>query len=412
MAKIAPFRALRPADGLADRVASRPYDVLDRTEARSDAAGNPDSFLHITRSEIDLPDSTDPYDPTVYLQARQNLESFISRGSLVRDPVESYYVYQLHMPGSADTSPDRDQTGLICVSSLDDYDSGIIRKHELTRPDKELDRIRHIEATGAQTGNVFLAYPPDPEIRNLLSSWKSTHRPLADFVAGDKIRHAIWALDEPRTVRQITDRFAQDVPHTYIADGHHRAASAAKVRKAGQGGDFFLTTLFPSDELHILDYNRLVKDLNGMTPLEFLNGLESHFYVGKVGKAFSPAQVHEFGLYLAGSWYRLLAKSGAYSEEDLVDQLDVAILQHQVLDQLLSIKDPRTDKRIEFVGGIRGLEFLEGRVNSGEMKLAFSLHPVSIDQLFAIADRGEVMPPKSTWFEPKLRDGLATHLIH
>jgi uncharacterized protein (DUF1015 family) len=406
MATITPFRALRPEPSLAPRVASRPYDVLNSKEAREEAAGNDASFLHITKSEIDLPETVDIHSRQVYEKARQNLDSFIKKGVLLREAKPCYYIYRLIMNG-------RSQTGLVCASSVDDYERGIIKRHELTRPDKEADRINHMKTIGAQTGNVFLAYRNVVAIDTLIDNWKQAHAPLYDFVADDGIGHTVWVIDEDGAIRAISDLFASQVPFTYIADGHHRAASAAKVRAAlgtaatTEAGSF-LTTLFPSGELRILDYNRLVHDLNGATVAEFLNSLQKEFLVGKVDKAFSPDQLHQFGLYVDGSWYKLVARDGSYTA-DPIGVLDVTILQKNVLDKLLAIKDPRTDKRVDFVGGIRGLAELEKRVDSGEMAAAFSLYPVSIRQLFDIADSGEVMPPKSTWFEPKLRDGLLTH---
>ena len=408
MATIIPFRALRPEPSLAAKLASRPYDVLNSSEARQEANGNPMSFLHITKSEIDLPENMDTHSQEVYDKAKENLQSFIQQHFLIQEEKPCYYIYRLIMNG-------RSQTGLVTVSSVDDYEKDIIRKHELTRPDKEADRINHMKTIGAQTGNVFLAYKNVTAIDKLIEDWKSTHAPVYDFVADDGISHTIWIVDNDETIQTISRLFATDVPFTYIADGHHRAASAAKVRKAlgdraSDESAYFLTTLFPSEELHILDYNRLVKDLNGATAGAFLNGLQKDFLVGKVDSAFAPAQLHQFGMYLEGNWYKLVAKEGTYSN-DPIGVLDVSILQKNILDRMLGIKDPRTDKRIDFVGGIRGLVELEKRVDSGEMRAAFSLYPVSIEQLFAIADSGNVMPPKSTWFEPKLRDGLLTNLI-
>ncbi|MDP4150222.1 MAG: DUF1015 family protein [Bacteroidota bacterium] len=406
MATITPFPALRPDPSLAPRLASPPYDVLNSREAREEAAGNDASFLHITKSEIDLPETVDIHSQEVYDKARQNLDSFIKKGFLLREAKPCYYIYRLVMNG-------RSQTGLVCASSVDDYEKGIIRRHELTRPDKEADRINHMKTIGAQTGNVLLAYRNVAAIDALTDNWKQNHAPVYDFTAGDGIGHTIWVVDDATTISSISDLFASQVPFTYIADGHHRAASAAKVRNAlgtsaTKEAGFFLTTLFPAGELQIFDYNRLVHDLNGATVNEFLNGLQKEFLVGKVDKAFSPDQLHQFGLYVGGNWYKLVAREGSYSS-DPIGVLDVTILQKNVLDKLLAIKDPRTDKRIDFVGGIRGLAELEKRVDSGEMAAAFSLYPVSIRQLFDIADSGEVMPPKSTWFEPKLRDGLLTH---
>ena len=408
MATIVPFQALRPVPELASQVASPPYDVVNSHEAREQAADNPYSFLHVTKSEIDLPLNIDIHSPEVYEKSKENLQSFIEKGVLIEEDKPCYYIYRLVMNGKS-------QTGLVAGSSVDDYEKGIIRKHELTRPEKEKDRIDHMKAIRAQTGNVFLAYKEVAAISRLVEEWKGGHGPMYDFVAVDGIRHTVWRVDDEKTIATISGLFAREVPFTYIADGHHRAASAAKVRKAlgsesSVASDYFLTTLFPSSELHILDYNRLVRDLNGHSLEELVDGLQRDFFVGRVDKAFSPGGLHEFGMYVEGGWYKLVAREGTY-RADPIGVLDVTILQKNILDRLLSIKDPRTDKRIEFVGGIRGLAELEKRVNSGEMKAAFSLYPVSIQQLFDIADSGQVMPPKSTWFEPKLRDGLLTHLI-
>ena len=409
MSTIVPFQALRPDPQFASQVASKPYDVLNSHEAREEAADNPYSFLHITKSEIDLPPNVDTHSQEVYDKAKENLQSFIEKGILIEEDKPCYYIYQLVMNG-------RSQTGLVCGSSVDDYEKGIIKKHELTRPDKEADRIHHMQTIRAQTGNVFLAYNSISAIDDVIESWKRDHAPVYNFVADDGIGHTVWVVDDEGTTKAITALFAREVPFTYIADGHHRAASAAKVRtalgkEASSEADYFLTTLFPSEQLQIMDYNRLVHDLNGLTVEEFTyHLLQKEFFVGKVEKAFQPQQLHEFGMYLDGGWYKLVAKEGTFTS-DPIGVLDVTILQKNILDKLLAIKDPRTDKRIDFVGGIRGLQELERRVNSGEMKVAFSLYPVSIQQLFDIADSGQVMPPKSTWFEPKLRDGLLTHLI-
>lgn len=408
MSKIVPFQALRPEPQFAAAVASKPYDVLNSHEAREEAADNPSSFLHITKSEIDLPLNVDIHSQEVYDKAKENLQSFIEKGILIDEDTPSYYIYRLVMNG-------REQTGLVCASSVDDYEKGTIKKHELTRPDKEADRIHHMTTIRAQTGNVFLAYKNVSAIDDLIESWKRENAPLYDFTAPDGIGHTIWVVNDPGSIQAITALFAGEVPCTYIADGHHRAASAAKVRKAlgaaaSEAAGYFLTTLFPADQLRIMDYNRLVHDLNGKTVEEFTDSLQKEFFIGKVDHAFQPQQLHEFGMYVDGNWYKLVAKEGTYSS-DPIGVLDVTILQKNILDKLLAIKDPRTDKRIDFVGGIRGLGELERRVDNGEMKAAFSLYPVSLDQLFDIADSGEIMPPKSTWFEPKLRDGLLTHLI-
>jgi uncharacterized protein (DUF1015 family) len=410
MAKILPFRALRPTASLASQVASRPYDVLNSEEAYAEAANNPNSFLRITKSEIDLPSGSDIHSPQVYEKAKENLQDFIDKGILFREEKPCYYIYQLVMNG-------RSQTGLVCASSVDDYEKDIIKKHEFTRPEKEQDRINHIKTSGAQTGNVFLAYRNVSAIDAIIELWKKSHSPEYDFLADDKISHTIWVVNDEKTIESISQLFATKVPFTYIADGHHRAASAAKVRKAlgkkaPEAASYFLTTLFPAAELAILDYNRVVKDLNGQDPEELISYLHDDFDVTTMGnEAYKPEQLHDFGMYLNKKWYKLTAREDSYSD-DPIGVLDVTILSQNVLAKLLGIKDQRTDKRIDFVGGIRGLGELEKRVNSGEMAVAFSLYPVSIQQLFDIADTGEVMPPKSTWFEPKLRDGLLTHLIY
>ena len=407
MVTIAPFKALRPAAEMAKQVASRPYDVLNSKEAKTEAQGNNVSFLHITKSEIDLPETTDVHAAEVYVTAKENLDAFISRKILFRESKPCYYIYELTMNGKS-------QTGLVCGSSVDDYGNDLVKKHEFTRPEKELDRINHIKTTGAQTGNVFLAYRNVAEVDALISKWKEKS-PVYNFTADDGIQHTVWIVNDDDTIEKISALFKEKVPHTYIADGHHRAASAAKVRaalgnEAPEGANIFLTTLFPADQLYIMDYNRVVTDLNGLTEEALLAAVKKNFTVEKADKAFSPAKLHEFGMYINKQWYRLTAHEGSYTE-DPIGVLDVSILQNNLLDPVLGIKDQRTDKRIDFIGGIRGLHELEKRVNSGEMAVAFSLHPVTIQQLFDIADSGNVMPPKSTWFEPKLRDGLLTHLI-
>ncbi|MBI2272412.1 MAG: DUF1015 domain-containing protein [Chitinophagaceae bacterium] len=410
MASIRPFKALRPQAQLAKQVASRPYDVLSSAEAKTEAQGNHSSFLHITKSEIDLPDTVDVHDAAVYEQAKENLAAFIQRDILFRESKECYYIYQLVMNGRA-------QTGLVCVSSVDDYENDIIKKHEFTRPEKEQDRINHIKTSGAQTGNVFLAYRNHDGIDAIINNWKETKSAVYDFVADDGIQHTIWIVNNDTVADEITAIFEKEIPCTYIADGHHRAASAAKVRKslgetATAGADYFLTTLFPSNQLYIMDYNRLVKDLNGLSPAALIKELSKQFTVELfTSGAYRPETLHTFGMYLDKNWYKLSSKPGTFTN-DPIGVLDVTILSNNILDKLLGIKDQRTDKRIDFVGGIRGLGELEQRVDSGEMAAAFSLYPVTIDQLFDIADSGNVMPPKSTWFEPKLRDGLLTHLIY
>jgi uncharacterized protein (DUF1015 family) len=406
MASIQPFRALRPQPEIAGQLASRPYDVLNSEEARAEAAGNPISFLHVTKSEIDLPAEIDTHSQQVYEQAKENLQRFINEGVLMQENKPCYYIYQLIMNG-------RSQTGLVGVSSVQDYQQNIIKKHEFTRPEKEKDRIDHMLTIEAQTGNVFIAYRDVMEINAIINGWKNTNKPVYDFTATDGIQHTIWIVDRDLVVNSITRLFETQVPFTYIADGHHRAASAAKVSKELPGSSsaaYFLTTVFPSSQLAILDYNRVVKDLDGLKPEKFLAMLQDDFYITLSPEPVKPAQLHEFGMYLQGQWYILVARPGTYTN-DPIGVLDVTILSNNILEKLLGVKDQRTDKRIDFIGGIRGLGELEKRVKSGEMKVAFSLYPVTIDQLFDIADSGNVMPPKSTWFEPKLRDGLLTHLL-
>lgn len=406
MAIIKPFSALRPGPGQAAQVASRPYDVLNSEEARTEAAGNPDSFLHVTKSEIDLPAGVDIHSQEVYDKAKENLQALIGRGILQQEEKPCYYIYQLVMNG-------RSQTGLVCLSAVQDYFDDVIKKHEFTRPEKEKDRIDHMRTIEAQTGNVFLAYRDVMEVNALISGWKMSNKPVYDFTASDGIQHTIWVVDREIVVSSITQLFNTRVPFTYIADGHHRAASAAKVSKMMPGSteaNYFLTTIFPASQLAILDYNRVVKDLNGLNPSKLISRLQDDFFITLSPEPVKPSQLHEFGMYLSGQWYILVSRKGTYTT-DPIGVLDVTILSNNILDKILGIEDQRTDKRIDFVGGIRGLKELEKRVDSGEMQVAFSLYPVTIEQLFDIADSGNVMPPKSTWFEPKLRDGLLTHLI-
>jgi uncharacterized protein (DUF1015 family) len=410
MATIVPFKALRPQAQFAKQVASRPYDVLNAREAKEEARGNPYSFLHITKPEIDLPEDMNSYAPEVYEKAKENLQAYMQRDVLFRENKSCYYIYRLIMNG-------RSQTGLVCGSSVKDYESDVIKKHEFTRPEKEQDRINHIRITGAQTGNVFLAYRDVEEVNGLIEKWKQEKSPIYDFVAEDGVQHSVWIVNDDETIKTISALFKKKVPQTYIADGHHRAASAAKVKEAlgkeaTPGSMYFLTTLFPAGELEIMDYNRVVKDLNGLSVTQLLEALQPHFHCELKGsEPCKPAGLHEFGMYVDGNWYLLTAKEGSWTT-DPIGVLDVSILSEKVLDPLLGIKDQRTDKRIDFVGGIRGLQELQKRVDSGEMQIAFSLYPVTMEQLFDIADSGNVMPPKSTWFEPKLRDGLLTHLIY
>lgn len=406
MARIKPFKSIRPRKELAEKVASKPYDVLNSQEAKTEAAGNEYSFLRITKSEIDLPDGIDTHSQEVYDKAKSNLEFLIQNGTLFSEEKPCYYIYQLVMNGKS-------QTGLVCVSSIEDYFNDVIKKHELTRPEKEKDRIDHMLTIRAQTGNVFMAYRDVMEINALINGWKAKNSPEYDFIASDGVKHTVWVIHRDDVINSITNLFATKVPNTYIADGHHRAASAAKVSTQLPDSDaakFFLTTIFPESQLAILDYNRVVKDLNDLTTEEFIGALQEDFMITYSPEPVKPAVMHEFGMYLEDEWYILTAREGTY-RNDPIGVLDVTILQKNVLDKILDIEDPRTDARVDFVGGIRGLGELEKRVKSGEMSAAFSLFPVTIDQLFAIADSGKVMPPKSTWFEPKLRDGLLTHLL-
>ena len=414
MVTISPFKALRPEAQYAKLVASKPYDVLSSKEAKTEAQGNPYSFLHITKSEIDLPENTDVYSQQVYDKAKENLDAFISRNVLFKENKSCYYIYQLVMPDKYDRENDHVQTGLVCCSSITDYENGIIKKHEFTRPEKEQDRINHIKTTGAQTGNVFLAYKNVREIDEVIDKWKKERSAVYIFISEDIIQHAIWIINDEATITKITTLFKEKVECTYIADGHHRAASAAKAK--GFFGDdktdanYFLTTLFPSNQVKIMEYNRVIKDLNGLSVNDFLQKVNEKFFVEKSEKAFLPDQPHSFGMYIDKMWFKLIAKENTYNNDPL-GVLDITILQNNLLQPVLGIGDQRTDKRIDFIGGIRGLAELENRVNSGEMAIAFSFYPVSVQQLFDIADSGNVMPPKSTWFEPKLRDGLLTHLI-
>ncbi len=406
MSIIKPFKALRPNLEFASQVASKPYDVLNSVEARTEAKDNSYSFLHITKAEIDLPENIDVYSSAVYEKAKENLQGFILENILFSEEKSCYYIYQLVMNGKS-------QSGLVCVSSVDDYFNDVIKKHEFTRPDKEQDRINHMKTIKAQTGNLFLAYRDITEVNALINGWKATQKPVYDFTASDSVQHTLWIIDRDIVINSITQLFATKVPNTYIADGHHRAASAAKVSKEFPGNEnakYFLTTIFPASQLNILDYNRLVKDLNGYNTDDFISALQDDFMITLSPEPVKPAQLHEMGMYLEGKWYILTARKGTF-ETDPIGVLDISVLSENILKKLLGIKDQRTDKRIDFVGGIRGLNELEKRVNSGEMKIAFSLFPVSIEQLFDIADSGNVMPPKSTWFEPKLRDGLLTHLL-
>ncbi|CAB1368076.1 DUF1015 domain-containing protein [Denitratisoma oestradiolicum] len=405
MSLIKPFRGLRPTAGRAADVAAPPYDVLSSEEARVRAAGKPWSFLHISKPEIDLPPETDPYAPEVYAKAAENLGKMIQAGVLAQDDGECYYAYRLTMGKHV-------QTGLVAAACVTDYDSNRIRKHEFTRPDKEDDRVRQIEALNAQTGPVLLAYPGSARADDLLAR-ASAGTPDADVTADDGIRHTLWVVRDAELIAAIGAAF--DAMHAlYIADGHHRSAAASRVAaargRAGSSG-YFLAVIFPHHEMKIMDYNRVVKDLNGLSETDFLARLTGAFKVEAAPAAVHPAQPGEFGLYLPGRWLRLTIKPELIPATDPVARLDVSLLSDHLLGPVLGIADLRRDKRIDFVGGIRGLGELEKRVNSGEMAVAFALHPTRMEDLMAVADAGEVMPPKSTWFEPKLADGLVSHVL-
>jgi uncharacterized protein (DUF1015 family) len=412
VAILRPFRGYRPASELAARVAARPYDVLSSEEARAEAAGNPLSFLHVGKPEIDLPPGTSLYDEQVYRTAKVNLDRLLRNGVLRPDPHPCLYLY-------AQTMDDHTQHGIVGCASVWEYLDDTIRKHELTRKDKEDDRTNHVRVTNAHSGPIFLTYRARASI-DALTGRISAEKPEYDFTADDGIRHRFWVIGRQEEIDALTREFAR-VPTLYVADGHHRSAAAARVGKERASanphhrGDeeynFFLAVFFPHNQLRIMDYNRIVKDLNGRTPEQFLKEVGAVWSVKKNGGRFHPAAKGEYGLYLQGQWYRLQAPSALLTAADPVARLDVSLLQTMILGPILGIDDPRTSKRIDFVGGIRGLEELERRVDSGEMTAAFALTPTSIDELLAIADAGKTMPPKSTWFEPKLRDGVVVHFL-
>lgn len=413
MATVRPFRGFRPLPQYAAEVAAKPYDVLSSEEARIEAQGKPLSFLHVGKPEIDLPPEIDLYDPRVYERAKENLDRLISDGILVQDPKPCFYLYGQIMGNHT-------QYGIVGCVSVQEYWNDTIKKHELTRKDKEDDRMRHVKATNAHTGPIFLTYHAEPRIDAIADRVRLVD-PVYDFVADDGIRHQFWVISDDRLIRQLVELFGRVHP-LYVADGHHRSAAAARVGKEmaeanpNHRGDeeynFFLAVLFPHNQLQIMEYNRVVKDLNGLTEERFLEEIEKHkFSVREAEAAVKPKAKGEFGMYLRGQWYRLKADLSYLTTRDPVQRLDVSILQNHLLGPVLGIDDPRTNKRIDFVGGIRGLKELERRVNSGEMTVAFSLYPTSIEELLSIADAGKIMPPKSTWFEPKLRDGIVVHFL-
>lgn len=412
MATIKPFKGIRPPQNLVERVASRPYDVLNSAEARDEAEGNEMSLYRIIRPEIDFPVGTDEHEPQVYDKAAENFALFRRNGWLVQDEEESYYVYAQTMNGKT-------QYGLVVGAYVDDYLNGVIKKHELTRRDKEEDRMKHVRVNNANIEPVFFAYPSNAEVNAIVAKYTATN-PVYDFVAEhDGFGHQFWIINDKADIARITELFAQ-MPALYIADGHHRSAAAALVgaEKAKQNpnhrGDeeynYFMAVCFPDDQLTIIDYNRVVKDLNGLTDEEFLAKLNVHFEVEKKGtEIYKPQALHNFSMYLSGNWYSLTAKPGTYDDHDPIGVLDVTISSNLILDEILDLRDLRSNKRIDFVGGIRGLGELARRVDSGEMRVALALYPVSMQQIIDIADSGNIMPPKTTWFEPKLRSGLVIH---
>lgn len=410
--KIKPFAGVRPPKELAEQVASRPYDVLNSVEAKQEAGEK--SLLHIIKPEIDFDPIADEHSQAVYDKAVENFKLWQERGWLVQDPKEMYYIYAQTMDG-------RTQYGLVAAANVDDYMSGKIKKHELTRKDKEDDRMIHVRIQNANIEPVFFAYPDVDEMNKIVADWVAAHAPEYDFVAPDGFGHTFWAITDDAVNARITEIF-KNVPAMYVADGHHRTAAAARVgaEKRAQNpnhtGDeeynYFLAVIFPESQLHVIDYNRVVRDLNGLTPDEFLARLGESFDVTDMGtEIYKPTKLHNFGMYLNGHWYSLTAKAGTYNDSDPIGVLDVTVLSNLVFDKILNLGDLRTSKRIDFVGGIRGLSELQKRVDSGEMVAAFALYPVTMRQIIDIADTGNIMPPKTTWFEPKLRSGLVIHKL-
>ena len=411
MAKVKPFRGIRPPKEFIEEVASRPYDVLNSEEARAEAEGNPKSLYHIIKPEIDFEPGTDEHDPKVYDKAVENFRSFREKGWLVQDDCDHYYIYAQTMDG-------RTQYGIVIAANVHDYVNGVIKKHELTRRDKEDDRMKHVRINNANIEPVFFAFPDNERLEEIIRT-VAAGTPEYDFTAPDGFGHHFWVIDDDAMTAVITEEFAK-MPHLYIADGHHRSAAAARVGLEKAEGDsshtgeeeynYFLAVAFPASHLRIIDYNRVVRDLNGLTPEEFLARLEKDFVVEEKGaEIYNPAALHNFSLYLEGRWYSLTPREGRYNDADPIGVLDVTISSDLILRDILGITDLRSDKRIDFVGGIRGLGELKRRVDPGEMKVALALYPVSMKQLMDIADTGNIMPPKTTWFEPKLRSGLVIH---
>nr|WP_294525286.1 DUF1015 family protein [uncultured Blautia sp.] len=413
MAILRAFRALRPVPEKAARVAALPYDVVNREEARAIGEANPDSFLHVDRAEMDLPLDVDLYDPSVYQKAKENLEKMEETGTMIQDPSPCYYIYELVRKG-------RTQTGIAGCASIDDYMNGVVKKHELTREDKELDRIRHVDVCDANTGPIYLACRYTQQLLDLMEQWKASHKAVYDFTAEDEVIHRVWVIDDADIIQKISTEFG-DIPAFYIADGHHRAASAVKVGQkrrqehpdytGEEEFNFFLSVVFPFDQLTILPYNRIVKDLNGLTEQAFLASLKFNFeLVAMPGFPCKPVEKHCIGLYIGGQWFHLKAWPDVYEKKDIVGQLDVQILHEKVLSPVLGIKDERRDPRISFVGGNRSLKEL-GELAEKEGGIAFAMYPTSVEDLMQIADEGKLMPPKSTWFEPKLRSGIFIHKL-
>ena len=414
MSRVKAFRGLRPPVEIAAQLASRPYDVMNSAEARVEAAGNQYSLLHVTKAEIDLAEGIDEHSQEVYDKVVENFNDFKQKGWLVKDDKAKLYIYAQTMDG-------RTQYGIVGCAHVDDYFNNVIKKHELTRKDKEDDRMIHVNITNANVEPVFFAYPAHQEIDQIVENIVKNEKPVYDFVAKeDGFGHTFWVIEDEKTVARIEEIFEKEIPALYVADGHHRTAAAARVgqeRRAANPNhtgneeyNYFMAVIFPDSQLKIIDYNRVVKDLNGLTEEEFLAKLNDTFVVEKVGKEiYKPSKLHEFSMYLGGEWYKMTAKEGTYDDNDPIGVLDVTILSNNVLDKVLDIKDLRTSKRIDFVGGIRGLGELQRRVDNGEMKVAFALYAVSMQQLINIADSGNIMPPKTTWFEPKLRSGLVIH---
>ncbi|MCH5239389.1 MAG: DUF1015 domain-containing protein [Muribaculaceae bacterium] len=413
MAKVKPFRGIRPPKHLVEDIVSRPYDVLNSEEARKEAEGNEKSLYRIIKPEIDFEADTDEHDPKVYERAAENFKMFQEKGWLIEDDKEHYYIYSQTMDG-------RTQYGFVVAAWVNDYMEGRIKKHELTRRDKEEDRMKHVRVNNANIEPVFFAFPDNEELEKIIKEVTS-QEPEYDFVAPDGFGHTLWKIADQKLIDKITEEFDK-IPNMYIADGHHRSAAAALVgaekarnnpgHKGHEEYNYFMAVAFPASHLNIIDYNRVVKDLNGLTPQEFLEKLSENFEIEDKGvNIYKPSRLHNFSLYLDGRWYSLTAKEGTYNDSDPIGVLDVTVSSDLILRDILGIKDLRSDKRIDFVGGIRGLEELKRRVDSGEMKMALALYPVSMEQLINIADSGNIMPPKTTWFEPKLRSGLVIHKL-